>query len=119
MNNLEIFDFEKDEFTGKNIRIHLDKMDYDKLIALVQASGDTDLLNAIESKQSLIKKFNVNKTVAAERATEVRTDKAKKNIKLAFEYLERNNKKVTQKAVAEASKCSINTVRKYDYIWKK
>ena len=121
MNQFEPFGFEeeKNDFTGKNIRLNLDEYNYNKLIVLVKASADSNLLKAIERKQSFIKKFNVNKTLAAERATEIRTEKAKKNIKLAFEYLERNDNKITQKAISEASKCSVNTVRKYSYIWKK
>jgi len=108
-----------DETRGKNIRINIDKYQYDKLIDMVRKSGDSSLLKAILEKQTVVDKYNINKLNAMEKATEVRTAKAKKDIKLAFEYLVRNDKKVTQKAIAEASKCSVNTCRKYDYIWKK
>jgi len=114
------FDFmADDEMRGKNIRINIDKYHYDKLIDIVNRSGDTSLLKAILEKKTVVKRNNINKLRAMGKATEVRTAKAKKNIKLAFEYLIRNDKKVTQKAIAEASKCSVNTVRKYDYMWKK
>ncbi len=108
-----------DEMSGKLIRLNISKYHYDKLIAIIKASGDNDLMEAIEAKKTVIEANNPNKIIAMEIATETRTARAKKDIKLAFEYLERNNKKVTQKAIAEASKCSVNTVRKYSYIWKK
>ena len=115
----DIFEFEKDEMDHKRIRINLSKYHYDKLIDIIKESGNNELIDAIEAKKSVIEEYYPNKVDAVERATEARTAKAKKNIKLAFEYLERNDKKVTQKAIAEASGCSVNTVRKYDYIWKK
>lgn len=102
----------------KLTRINLSEYHFDKLINIIKKSGDTDLLEAVQAKKSLVDEYNQNKTAAAQTATEVRTAKAKKNIKLALEYLERNDKKVTQKAIVEASKCSVNTVRKYSYIWQ-
>lgn len=109
----------ENEMRMKLIRLNLTKYHYDKLIDIIKKSGDTDLLDAVEERKSVIDRFYPKKMEAAEKATEARTAKAKKNIKLALEYLERNDKKVTQKAIAEASGCSVNTVRKYDYIWKK
>jgi len=114
----ELIPFE-DEMQNKIIRISIDKYHYDKLIDIIKEHGDSGLMEAILEKKTVIETNNQNKLIAMEIATEVRTAKAKKNIKLAFEYLVRNDKKVTQKAIAEASKCSVNTVRKYDYIWKK
>ncbi len=108
-----------DEMGDKLIRLNISKYHYDKLIAIVKAVKDDDLMEAIEAKKTVIEANNPNKIIAMEIATEKRTANAKKDIKLAYEYLERNDKKVTQKAIAEASKCSVNTVRKYSYIWKK
>jgi hypothetical protein len=113
------FDFSKDEMSNKLVRINISKYYYDKLTDIIKKYGDDDLFEAIEAKKTIVQDFNINKTIAVEKATEARTARAKKDIKLAFEYLERNNKKITQKAIAEASKCSVNTCRKYDYIWKK
>lgn len=108
----------ENEYKNKLIRLNINKYHYDKLIDIVRESGDDELLEALESRKSVVTDININKVEAMEKATEVRVAKAKKNIKLAFEYLVRNDKKVTQKAIAEISKCSVNTVRKYDYIWK-
>jgi len=101
------------------IKITLKNYHYDKLIDIIKKSGDTDLLEIIESKKTIVQDltFNLNKLRAMDKATAARTIRAKRSIKLAYEYLVRNDKKVTQKAIAEASKCSVNTVRKYSYIW--
>jgi len=110
---------ESRETVGKVARITLSLYHYDKLIDMLKNSDEEELLNAILERKTLISKMNKNKVFAMEKATEIRVAKAKKNIKLAYENLIRNDKKVTQKAISEISKCSVNTVRKYDFLWKK
>lgn len=117
MNELEPFEF--GEMSNKLIRTNLTEYHYDKLIAIIKEAGEEELLKALEERKSIVERIYPNKITAAEKATELRTAKAKKNIKLALEYLTRENKKVTQQAIAEISKCSVNTVRKYNNIWKK
>jgi D-aminopeptidase len=106
------------EMRNKLIRINLTKHNFDKLIELVEKSGDEYLLEEINERKSIIDRFYPKKSEAIEKATSVRVAKAKRSIRLAVDYLKRNDKKLTQKAVAEASKCSVNTVRKYSYLFK-
>jgi len=71
----------------------------------------------MEKKKSIIKAFNLNKYNAPDKAREVRTEQVKSRIKKAIDYIKRSGQKMTQKNIAEISKCSVNTVRKYSHLW--
>lgn len=104
-----------------NVRINLTPFHYLKLLEILKQNKDDDikyLIEEIGENSTLVKKYNIKKSQAAMDATQVRTDKAIKHIKDAVDYIKRNDIKMTQSAVVKYSKCSVNTVRKYSYLFK-
>ena len=75
-------------------------------------------LESFKSLDEMIKnpkeiKCSGSKILAAERATEARTKKAKANIGNAIDILRLECKKITHYSIAKVSKVSYNTVKKY------
>ena len=58
-------------------------------------------------------KYSPNKALAAEKATEARTAKAKEKIQNAINILRMENKKITYYSVAKTAGVSYSTVKKY------
>jgi len=84
------------------------------IIELYEEQGNTvseELKKKILNPKEIEK--SINKMISAESATKVRTKKAIKNIKLAIDYIERNNLKMTYSAIAKAGNISPITVKKY------
>jgi len=80
-----------------------------------------DLKDAINTIKKYGKKStSTNKQKrAAQKATQLRVEQAKKKIENAINILRLENQTITQAKVAEVSGCSINTVRKYkEFIYK-
>jgi len=70
-----------------------------------------NILDKIEKPKEI--EFSVKKSLAAERATETRTKKAKEKIDNAINILRMENKKITHYSISKVAKVSFNTVRKY------
>ena len=57
--------------------------------------------------------YSSNKSIAAMKATEVRSKKVKYKMKIAIEILQTQKKEITHYAIAKISKVSFNTVKKH------
>jgi hypothetical protein len=114
-----IADAPRDDFKN-NVRINISAHEYLKLLEIIKESNKYTggLVKEISEKQTLVKKFNINKTKAVEKATQARSDRAKKHIIDAIDYIKRNDIKLNQSQVVKYSKCSVNTVRKYNYLFE-
>lgn len=77
-----------------------------------------ELKKAIETieKYGLKAKSTARQQKSAQKATKVRSDKAREKIQNAINILRLENKPINCNSVAVTSGCSINTVRKYKEI---
>ena len=57
--------------------------------------------------------YSSNKSIAAMKATEVRSKKVKYKMKIAIEILQTQKKEITHYTIAKISKVSFNTVKKH------
>ena len=63
--------------------------------------------------------YSANKSVAAFRATDVRSEKVKYKMNIAIEILQTQKKQITHYAIAKIAKVSFNTVKRHlsdDYL---
>jgi len=76
---------------------------------------DTIMLNEIKEMINSPKqiKRSVNKMIAADKATEARTKKAKEKIQNAVNILRMQNKKITYYSISKESGVAYQTVKKY------
>ena len=76
---------------------------------------DTIMFNEIKEKiENPIKiEWSAKKLIAADKATAVRTEKAKKKIENAMNILRMENKKLTYYSIAKKAQVSYITVKKY------
>lgn len=104
-----------------NIRISISHNAFKSLLEMLEPIEDVRkeyLLEEMYSKISEVEKFNRNKINATLKATEIRVEKAKKRIVDTIEHLKRNDLKVNQSSIAKHSKCSVNTVKQYKYLFE-
>jgi response regulator of citrate/malate metabolism len=107
-------------------RLDLTKLEYDYLIKCI----DFEKLKEIEKEYEnfeAFKGFNIieklnnpkeieyssNKSIAAMKATESRSEKVKYKMNIAIEILQTQKKEITHYAIAKISKVSFNTVKKH------
>jgi response regulator of citrate/malate metabolism len=111
-------------------RLDLTKLEYDYLIKCI----DFEKLEEIEKRIvknnenfEIVKSFNIieklnnpkeieystNKSIAAMKATEIRSKKVKYKMNIAIEILQTQKKEITHYAIAKISKVSFNTVKKH------
>ena len=57
--------------------------------------------------------YSSNKSIAAMKATEARSEKVKYKMNIAIEILQTQKKEITHYAIAKISKVSFNTVKKH------
>ena len=57
--------------------------------------------------------YSSNKSIAAMKATEIRSKKVKYKMNIAIEILQTQKKEITHYAIAKISKVSFNTVKKH------
>lgn len=69
------------------------------------------LLKALDNAKLI--KYSTNKAIAAEKATEARTAKAKEKIQNAINILRMEDKKITYYSIAKTAGVSYSTVKKY------
>ena len=78
-----------------------------------------DMPNDLKEALDVIQKYGMKaqstekQRLSAERATRVRSDRAREKITNAINILRMENKPINCNSVSNASGCSINTVRKY------
>jgi len=98
-------------------RLDLTEYELNELLYAVKAYEEQgnqipkDLAKKLNNAKEI--KRSVKKIVSAHNATNIRKKKAIKSIKLAIDYIERNNLKMTYTAIAKAGKVSPITVKKY------
>ena len=117
-------------------RLDLTKLEYDYLIKCVDFEKLEEIEKRIEKDNEnfeTVKSFNIidklnnpkeieystNKSIAAMKATEVRSKKVKYKMNIAIEILQTQKKEITHYAIAKISKVSFNTVKKhmsYEYV---
>jgi len=98
-------------------------LDFDRLELLQKYINKLDniderdiiLFNEVKEMINNPKKIkrSVNKLVAADKATEARTKKAKEKIQNAINLLRMQNKKITYYAITKESGVAYQTVKKY------
>ncbi len=106
---------------SNNVRISINQRNYLELLKLIKENdfyNKEELIQEIGDKKNLIKRHNANKMGAMQNANDIRIERTKKHIKETIEYMRRNNKTINQSTVAKTSECSVNTVRKYKYMFE-
>ena len=107
-------------------RLDLTKLEYNYLISCIDFEKLKDIEKEYEDFEAF-KGFNIidklnnpkeieyssNKSIAAMKATEVRSKKVKYKMKIAIEILQTQKKEITHYAIAKISKVSFNTVKKH------
>lgn len=98
-------------------RLDLTLQELEALSNLINGKGYVSELAINNIKEMLfspteIKKSN-KKILAADKATQARTNKAKEKIQNAVNILRMENKEFTHYAIAKTSGASFNTVKKY------
>lgn len=78
-----------------------------------RARAEIEKALAILEKYSVKEQISTLQAKAVKKATQARTNKAKRKMQDAINLMRLEGKKITQYAVAKKSGCSINTVRKY------
>ena len=117
-------------------RLDLTKLEYEYLIKCIDFEKLEEIEKRIEKDNEnfeTVKSFNIieklhnpkeieyssNKSIAAMKATEVRSKKVKYKMNIAIEILQTQKKEITHYAIAKISKVSFNTVKKhmsYEYV---
>ena len=111
-----------------NKRLDLSQREYDCLKSCIDfkkleefVNKENDYLDEYKVLNKLINKLNNPKIIeysfkkhtASEKATRVRTEKAKKKIQIAIEILKTQKKKITHYSIAQVCGVSFTTVKKY------
>ncbi len=111
-------------------RLDLTKLEYEYLIKCIDFEKLEEIEKRIEKDNEnfeTVKSFNIieklhnpkeieyssNKSIAAMKATEVRSKKVKYKMNIAIEILQTQKKEITHYAIAKISKVSFNTVKKH------
>ena len=107
-------------------RLDLTKLEYDYLIKCVDFEKLKDIEKEYENVEAfkgfnIIEKLNspkdieysINKSAAAMKATDARSEKVKYKMNIAIEILQTQKKEISRYAIAKISKVSFNTVKKY------
>ena len=117
-------------------RLDLTKLEYEYLIKCIDFEKLEEIEKRIEKDNEnfeTVKSFNIidklnnpkeieyssNKSIAAMKATEIRSKKVKYKMNIAIEILQTQKKEITHYAIAKISKVSFNTVKKhmsYEYV---
>lgn len=111
-------------------RLDLTKLEYEYLIKCIDFEKLEEIEKRIEKDNEnfeTVKSFNIidklnnpkeieyssNKSIAAMKATEIRSKKVKYKMNIAIEILQTQKKEITHYAIAKISKVSFNTVKKH------
>ena len=111
-------------------RLDLTKLEYEYLIKCIDFEKLEEIEKRIEKDNEnfeTVKSFNIidklnnpkeieyssNKSIAAMKATEVRSKKVKYKMNIAIEILQTQKKEITHYAIAKISKVSFNTVKRH------
>ena len=90
-------------------------IDFNKLEEEVKKSTnleiENDLLEKINNPKKI--KYSFKKNSASEKATKVRSEKAKEKMKVAIEILQTQKKKITPYTISQICGVSFVTVKKY------
>ena len=117
-------------------RLDLTKLEYEYLIKCIDFEKLEEIEKRIEKDNEnfeTVKSFNIieklhnpkeieyssNKSIAAMKATEIRSKKVKYKMNIGIEILQTQKKEITHYAIAKISKVSFNTVKKhmsYEYV---
>ena len=117
-------------------RLDLTKLEYEYLIKCIDFEKLEEIEKRIEKDNEnfeTVKSFNIidklnnpkeieyssNKSIAAMKATEIRSKKVKYKMNIAIEILQTQKKEITHYAIAKISKVSFNTVKRHisdDYL---
>ena len=117
-------------------RLDLPKLEYEYLIKCIDFEKLEEIEKRIEKDNEnfeTVKSFNIidklnnpkeieyssNKSIAAMKATEIRSKKVKYKMNIGIEILQTQKKEITHYAIAKISKVSFNTVKKhmsYEYV---
>ena len=109
-------------------RLDLTKLEYEYLIKCIDFEKLEEIEKRIEKDNEnfeTVKSFNIidklnnpkeieystNKSIAAMKATELRSKKVKYKMNIAIEILQTQKKEITHYAIAKISKVSFNTVK--------
>ncbi len=81
----------------------------------IPEEAEAEIKKALETlqKYSIDKQVSILQKQAMKKATQSRTDKAKRKIENAINLLRLEGKNISEYAIAKKSGCSINTVKKY------
>ena len=111
-------------------RLDLTKLEYEYLIKCIDFEKLEEIEKRIEKDNEnfeTVKSFNIidklnnpkeieyssNKSIAAMKATEIRSKKVKYKMNIGIEILQTQKKEITHYATAKISKVSFNTVKKH------
>ena len=117
-------------------RLDLTKLEYEYLIKCIDFEKLEEIEKRIEKDNEnfeTVKSFNIieklhnpkeieyssNKSIAAMKATEIRSKKVKYKMNIAIEILQTQKKQITHYAIAKIAKVSFNTVKRHlsdDYL---
>ena len=117
-------------------RLDLTKLEYEYLIKCIDFEKLEEIEKRIEKDNEnfeTVKSFNIidklnnpkeieyssNKSIAAMKATEIRSKKVKYKMNIAIEILQTQKTEITHYAIAKISKVSFNTVKRHlsdDYL---
>ena len=117
-------------------RLDLTKLEYEYLIKCIDFEKLEEIEKRIEKNNEnfeTVKSFNIidklnnpkeieyssNKSIAAMKATEIRSKKVKYKMNIAIEILQTQKKQITHYAIAKIAKVSFNTVKRHlsdDYL---
>jgi hypothetical protein len=105
------------------VRVNITQYEIKLLLEMVESSTlykdniKENLYNSLYNKFSVVPKNPINKQASIIEANEIRIKKTKHKIEQAIDYIKRNNLKLNQANVSKISGCSVNTVRKYKYLF--
>jgi len=118
--------FKMENITSKTYRINLTETEYelfkkyilldemDQEIKEIQKNGFDMYDNLIEKITNPTEvKFSVKKSIAADKATEVRSKRAKAKIENAINILRMENKPITYYSISKMGRVAFTTVQKY------
>ena len=111
-------------------RLDLTKLEYEYLIKCIDFEKLEEIEKRIEKDNEnfeTVKSFNIidklnnpkeieyssNKSIAAMKATEIRSKKVKYKMNIGIEILQTQKKEITHYAIAKISKVSFNTVKRH------
>lgn len=99
------------DLTESEYLILIEYFDFKRLEEKKHIETAQTLLGKLKSPKAI--EVSVKKSVASLRATEARTKKAKEKIQNAINILRMENKAFTHYSIAQCSRVSFNTVKKY------